>query len=102
MTLSSETLEAALVEWRENIGAQLIHAMKCTHYGTDDFGARSVCATCFDNVQRVGVIVQDMAAWAWEQGRAAERCDWEFTADLTTPDEDRQPRRNPYRFPDPA
>jgi hypothetical protein len=41
---------------------------------------------------------QDMAAHAWEQGRRAERRDWEFTADLATPDEDRQPWLNPYRY----
>lgn len=35
-------------------------------------------------------------ALAWEQGRAAERRDWELTFDITTPDEDRQPWVNPY------
>lgn len=39
---------------------------------------------------------EDMAR-AWDEGRAAERRDWEFTADLVTPDEDRQSWPNPYR-----
>jgi hypothetical protein len=43
-----------------------------------------------------GVMVEHLAA-AWDQGRAAERRDWEFTVDLATPDEDRQPLANPYR-----
>lgn len=86
----------ALFDWRETIGQLLMHAMACTHKG-DDFGPRAVCVTCFDSVQRIGVIVQTQAAAAWDQGRAAERRDWEFTADLSTPDEDRQPLPNPYR-----
>jgi hypothetical protein len=85
-----------LIEWRERIGVRLMLAMKCTHEG-DDFGPRAVCVTCFDNVQRVGEIVQAEAAHAWEQGRVAERRDWELTADLATPDEDRQSWANPYR-----
>lgn len=37
-----------------------------------------------------------VAERAWDEGRAAERRDWEFTFDITTPDEDRQPWPNPY------
>lgn len=84
------------IEFRERIGQRLMLAMRCTHEG-DDFGLRAVCETCFDNVQRAGAVVEAEAALAWERGRAAERCDWDFTADLTTPDEDRQPLPNPYR-----
>lgn len=40
--------------------------------------------------------VLDKMARAWERGRAAERRDWEFAYDLTTPDEVRQPWPNPY------
>jgi len=86
----------ALIEWRENIGVRIMLAMVCKHDG-DDFGPRAVCTTCFDNTQRVGAIVQDMAAHAWDQGRMAERRDWELMADLVTPDEGRQPWPNPYR-----
>ena len=86
----------ALIEWRENIGVRIMLAMVCKHDG-DDFGPRAVCATCFDNTQRVGAIVQDVAAHAWDQGRMAERRDWELMADLVTPDEGRQPWPNPYR-----
>jgi hypothetical protein len=86
----------ALVEWRERIGVRLMLATTCTHEG-DDFGPRAVCVTCFANVQSVGEIVQAEAAHAWDQGRSAERRDWEFTADLATPDEDRRPWQNPYR-----
>lgn len=39
----------------------------------------------------------DARAEAWDEGRAAERRDWEFLWDLSTPDEDRQPLSNPYR-----
>lgn len=39
----------------------------------------------------------ELPAKAWDEGRRAERRDWEFTADLSTPDEDRQPITNPYR-----
>lgn len=39
----------------------------------------------------------ELPAKAWDEGRKAERRDWEFTADLSTPDEDRQPITNPYR-----
>lgn len=91
-----ETEKDAQIEWRERIGVRLMHAMTCTHDG-DDFGPRAVCVTCFDNAQRVGAIVEAEAALAWDRGRAAERRDWEFTADLATPDEDRQPLPNPYR-----
>lgn len=100
--MSEHTAEMdALVEWRENIGVRLMFAMTCTHKG-DDFGPRAVCVTCFDNVQRVGAIVQAEAARAWDRGRSAERRDWEFTADLATPDEDRRPLANPYRPNPPA
>jgi hypothetical protein len=92
--------DAGLIEWRERIGVRLMLAMTCTHEG-DQFGPRAVCGTCFDNVQRVGEIVQAEAARAWDLGRAAERRDWEFTADLATPDEDREPWTNPYRFTPP-
>ena len=86
----------ALIEWRENIGVRIMLAMVCTHDG-DDFGPRAVCVTCFENAQRVGAIVQAAAANGWDQGRRAERRDWELTADLVTPDEGRQPWHNPYR-----
>jgi hypothetical protein len=94
----SEATIDALIEWRERIGVRLMYAMTCTHEG-DDFGPRAVCVTCFANVQNIGEIVQAEAARAWELGRAAERRDWEFTADLSTPDEDRLTLPNPYRFP---
>lgn len=42
-------------------------------------------------------VLDAMLARAWDEGRAAERRDWEFTFDLSTPDEDRQPWTNPYR-----
>ena len=86
----------ALFDWRESIGQRLMHAMTCTHEG-ESFGPRAVCVTCFDNVQRIGAIVQAEAANAWDRGRCAERRDWELTADLVTPDEERQPLANPYR-----
>lgn len=41
-------------------------------------------------------IIQERLAEAWDEGRAAERRDWEFTFDISTPDEDRQPWANPY------
>jgi hypothetical protein len=92
-----------LFEWREQLGIEVMYSMTCTHEG-DDFGPRAVCVTCFDNTQRIGALVQHIAATAWDRGRAAERRDWEFTADLVTPDEDRQPLTNPYRpaTPDPT
>lgn len=40
--------------------------------------------------------VRERMAEAWNRGRAAERRDWEFTFDLATPDEERQPWPNPY------
>lgn len=95
--MNEQARRDALIEWREQTGVDLMFAMKCTHYGTDAFGDNAVCVTCFDNVQRIGQIVQDQAALAWEQGRKAERRDWEFTADLATPDEEREPWANPYR-----
>lgn len=99
--MSGEEFDA-LIEWREQIGVRLMLAMTCTHEG-DDFGPRAVCVTCFDNVQKVGEIVQSEAARAWDAGRKAERGDWEFTADLVTPDENRQPLANPYRYrPEPT
>lgn len=76
------TMTDELIEWREGIGVRLMLAMKCTHEG-DDFGPKAVCVTCFENVQRVGEIIQRAAANAWEQGRAgrgnqAEKpaCNW--------------------------
>ena len=39
----------------------------------------------------------DELADAWDAGKRAEKRDWEFTFDLSTPDEDRQPWTNPYR-----
>jgi hypothetical protein len=86
----------ALYEWRESIGQRLMLAMTCNH-GSDYFGPGAVCDTCFANVQRVGRIIEKQAAHAWGQGRAAERRDWEFTTDLTTPDDERRPWPNPYR-----
>jgi hypothetical protein len=82
-------------EWRESLGQKLMSSMNCTHEG-DDFGPRSVCVTCFANVQRVGAIVEAEAAKAWNRGRTAERREWELTSDLSTPDEDRHPWPNPY------
>jgi hypothetical protein len=85
-----------LAEWREYVGQQVMFAMTCTHDG-DEFGQRAVCVTCFANTQRIGALVERLAALAWDQGRDAERRDWELTADLSAPDEGRQPRANPYR-----
>ena len=48
-----------------------------------------VCAKCPHQ--------NEALARAWDEGRAAERRDWELLYDLVTPDEDRQPWRNPYR-----
>lgn len=93
----TEKLIDQQIEWRDQVGMRLMCAMKCTHHGSDDFGAKAVCVTCFDNVQRVGAIVERVAANAWEQGRKAERHEWESTSDLVTPDEERQPLLNPYR-----
>ncbi len=87
-----------LAEWREMLGVEVMHLMRCTHVGAH-FGPRAVCEVCFDNTQRIGALVQHLAAVAWDKGRAAERRDWEFTADLSTPDEDRQPWPNPYCAP---
>lgn len=86
----------AQIEWREQVGQRLMLTMTC-HHGSDHFGTGAVCETCFANVQRIGRLVERIAAQAWDQGRAAERRDWEFTADLATPDEDREPWPNPYR-----
>ncbi len=36
-------------------------------------------------------------AAAWDEGKRAERRDWELLFDITTPDEERQPLPNPYR-----
>ena len=91
--------EEALMEWRENTGVRIMHAMTCTHHGSDDFGDKAVCVTCFANTQSIGALIERECAKAWDQGRAAERRDWELTADLATPDEDRQPLSNPYRVP---
>lgn len=95
--MSAETMSFDITEWREQLGIEVMHAMTCTHHGTDDFGMRAVCVTCFDNTQRIGALIEHLAAAAWDRGRAAERRDWEFTSDLATPDEDRQPLPNPYR-----
>lgn len=86
----------AQIEWREQLGVTLMLTMPCAHTG-EDFGDAALCGTCFDAVQRIGGIVEAQAAHAWDQGRAAERRDWEFTADLVTPDDDRRPLANPYR-----
>lgn len=98
--MTDETPQTAesdyIAEWREQLGIEVMHLMRCTHVG-GDFGPRAVCETCFDNTQRIGALVQHLAAIAWDRGRAAERRDWEFSLDLTTPDEDRQPLPNPYR-----
>lgn len=85
-----------MYEWRDRVGERVMLAMTCTHEG-DDFGPRAVCVTCFANTQSIGRLIEHYAAQAWEQGRRAERRDWEFTADLSTPDEQRQPWPNPYR-----
>jgi hypothetical protein len=85
-----------IIEWREQLGIRLMFVTRCTHEGAD-FGPGAVCVTCFDNTQHIGVLVEHLAAAAWDRGREAERRDWEFTADLSTPDEDRQPLSNPYR-----
>lgn len=87
-----------IIEWREQVGIKVMFAMTCTHEG-DDFGPKAVCVTCFDNTQRIGALIQRLAASAWTQGRAAERRDWEFAYDLSTPDEERQPLPNPYHMP---
>ncbi len=89
-----------LGEWREEVGIRVMRAMTCTHDG-DEFGSKAVCVTCFANTQRIGALMEHVAAVAWEQGRRAERRDWELTADLVTPDEDRSPTLNPYRPPAP-
>jgi hypothetical protein len=91
----------ALMEWREQIGVRVMYAMTCTHKG-DDFGDRAVCVTCFANTQSIGALIEHHAAVAWGQGRAAERRDWEFTADLSTPDKERRPLANPYRALSPS
>jgi hypothetical protein len=86
----------ALIEWREQVGVKLMLTMPCGHQG-EDFGDGAFCGTCFDAVQQIGAVIEAQAAHAWDQGRAAERRDWELTADLVTPDEDRRPMENPYR-----
>ncbi|MBT56573.1 MAG: hypothetical protein CMF72_24635 [Mameliella sp.] len=82
-------------EWHERVGIAVMLAMRCTHDG-DEFGRRAVCGTCFSNAQAVGGVVERFARLAFEQGRRAERRDWELTADLATPDDERQPWPNPY------
>lgn len=94
-------LTDAQIEWREQLGQRLMLAMTCQH-GSDYFGRGAVCETCFANVQRIGHLIERIAAQAWDQGRAAERRDWEFTFDLASPDEERQPLPNPYRLTPPA
>lgn len=89
-----------IFEWRESVGIAVMHAMTCTHKG-DEFGPRAVCVTCFENTQQIGALIERYAARAWEQGRAAERRDWELTTDLSTP-ELRQPMRNPYHIAAPT
>lgn len=91
----------AQIEWREQLGQRLMLTMTCQH-GSDYFGSGAVCETCFANVQRIGHMVERIAAQAWDQGRAAERRDWDLTADLSAPDEDRRPLPNPYRVPPPV
>lgn len=85
-------------EWHEQVGRAVMLATRCTHEG-DDFGSKSVCVTCFENAQAIGAQIERFAHRAFEQGRQAERRDWELTADLSTPDEDRQPWPNPYCTP---
>ena len=85
-------------EWHEQVGRSVMFATRCTHE-VDDFGGKSVCVTCFQNAQAIGALIERFAHRAFEQGRQAERRDWEFTADLSTPDEDRQPWPNPYCAP---
>ena len=85
-------------EWHERVGRAVMFAMRCTHEG-DDFGGKSVCATCFENAQAIGALVERFAFRAFEQGRQAERRDWELTVDLATPDEDRLSLPNPYCAP---
>lgn len=85
-------------EWHEQVGRAVMFAMRCTHDG-DDFGDKAVCVTCFESTQAIGALVERFAFRAFEQGREAERRDWELTADLSTPDEDRQPWPNPYCAP---
>lgn len=45
-------------------------------------------------------LVAEAKAEAWDEGRRAERRDWELLYDLVTPDEERQPLPNPYRGTD--
>lgn len=42
-------------------------------------------------------IVNAEKAEAWDEGHAASERDWEFTFDITTPDEERRPLTNHYR-----
>lgn len=85
-------------EWHEQVGRAVMFAMRCTHADAD-FGDKAVCVTCFDNAQSIGALVERFAHRAFEQGRQAERRDWELTADLSTSDEDRRPWSNPYCGP---
>ena len=54
-------------------------------------------ADACEAVRAIEPLVTQMLAGAWDEGRRAERRDWDFTFDLATPDEDRQPWPNPYR-----
>jgi hypothetical protein len=85
-------------EWHDEVGRAVMFATRCAHEG-DDFGDKAVCATCFNNAQTIGAVIERFAYRAFEQGRRAERRDWEFTADLSSPNEDRQAWPNPYCRP---
>lgn len=41
-------------------------------------------------------VIKQVGQRAWSEGHQACDRDWAFTADITTPDKDRQPFTNPY------
>lgn len=49
------------------------------------------------DAERFREAVKNALADAWDQGHEASERDWNFTYDLSTPDQERQPWTNPYR-----
>lgn len=59
-------------DWRERVGETLLTGLTCSHDG-EAFGDRAVCQTCFENVQRIGALMESEAARAWDRGTQATR-----------------------------
>ena len=49
------------------------------------------------SADQIAAMILEAKAQAWDEGYAANERNWEFTFDIVTPDEERQPLTNPYQ-----